>query len=186
MPEVLTASAVAISDAYVAAGYNDLDDLKSIRRWLYRAIPEVYIYIEPIEGMFERPALTVRPADQGLAEGGQGAFAHTYNVEHSIIITAYGLDRAATIELGQRVWRLLHEGAGDGAAYRLPMWSFALNAALARKLRVVAPSLAMSLEETDDEGKWSRPIELRVQSPRSRPTRRAPLVERVTITTTGT
>lgn len=176
--------------------YSDEHDLLSIRRWLARGISptllatgtpgpgEAYIFPEPLEATFMRPALTIRLSNTGgtLMEG--GAASPTFYVEHAVTITAYDEGRGPTVLLAQEVWRLLHGWAHDGASWSIPLWNIDAGARLARRLKVLRTSLAMGLDETDDEGKWSRPITLRVRSPRTRPVATAPLIETVATTTT--
>jgi hypothetical protein len=176
--------AYSLSHAEAEMTYNDLDDLKSMRRFLKRALApdtdEPYIYIEPIEAEFMRPAVTVklvRTSPVGTVQ----ARRPSYDVEHALVVTSYGRDRAETVSLGERVWRLFNEGdSRQGAAYRVPMWDFASGMRLSRWMRVPRENLSVGLDTADEGGHWSRPIEMRVKSPRVRPIRRVPTMASVT------
>lgn len=187
---------VCEADAWVDWTYNDADDLKSIRRWLSRRLApsasdttdpdtangEPFVYVEPIEATFQRPAVTVQLLPGGVAENTQGANSPVWAVEHQLVITAYGSDRAHTVALGEQVFNLLNgAGAPREYAYVIPMWSFALKSRLARMMRVLPRSLAMGLEDRNEADIWSRPIEVRVRSPRSRIVTKASAIQTVAL-----
>jgi hypothetical protein len=46
-------------------------------------------------------------------------------------------------------------------------------------MRVLQTSLSMGLLQTDDEGKWSRPLSMRLDVPRVRSQRMAPFVQQI-------
>lgn len=169
---VLRGVAYALASAGISYTYNDQDDLKNVRRFLKRNLAptseEPYIYIEPLEAQFIRPAVTIRLLRTAPAGQSAQAARPTYDVEHALVVTAYGRDRAGTVSLAEAVSRLFHEGGADRAAYRIPMWDYASNGRLSRLMRVSRGSLSVGLEASDDSGLWSRPIELRVQAPRVR------------------
>jgi hypothetical protein len=177
----------SIGDALVYYRCSDADDLRSIRRFLKRELaPETetpYIYIVPdlenltYEGRFQRPAVTIRLVMSGPSGVGQAARG-TYQVTHSVVVTAYGESRESTMTLAQQVWRLFHEGGRSfrGAAFRIPMWEYPSGMRLDRWMRVQRPTLSMGIDATDDEGKWSRPIQMRIDSPREREVEQTPLI----------
>ena len=185
-------STYALADALVYYRREDADDLRNIRRFLKRELaPESdtpYIYLVPslesttVEGTFKRPAVTVQLVMTGPSGSAQAARS-TYTVMHSLVVTAYGESRVATMELSQRVYRLFNEGGRGfrGAAYRIPMWEYPSGMRLDRWMRVLRPSLSMGLDATDDEGKWSRPIQMRIESPREREVEQVPLMGAVSI-----
>lgn len=181
---VLRGNAWAIGEAGIASEYQDDWDLKSFRRFLYRNLggdagPK--LFIEPDEGMFSRPAVTIRLAT--TRQMSRAARRPTYDVEHALVVMVYGRDRAETVTLAKRVWRLMNEGGAEGPAFRIPMWEFASGNRLSRWMRVESGSLSMSLDATDDEGQWQRSIEVRVKSPRMRLPRglRPPVIASVVI-----
>jgi hypothetical protein len=179
----LRLSATSVSNAKFDYRVNDLDDLKSIRRYLKRQLApttdEPYIYVEPIEGEFIRPAVTVRLIRTG-APATSGVRRPSYDVEHALVVTSYGRDRAETIALSERTWRLFNEGDdSQGASYRIPLWDFTNGWRLTRWMRVQRASLAFGLDTTDEAGLWSRPIEMRVVAPRARESRRVPTLASV-------
>jgi hypothetical protein len=176
-------AAVGVDATLGGVPYTDLNDLKSVRRFFKRHLAPTtdspFIYIEPLEGEFMRPSVTIRLVNTGPSGTGQAA-RPTYDVQHQLVISAYGRDRAETMALADKTWRLLMEGGSNGAAFRIPLWEFASGGRLARWLRVDRNSLGFSLEATDDQGLWSRAIEARVASPRSKLVRVTPLMASVT------
>lgn len=176
--------ASALSSSFFAHTYDDEDDLKSVRRFLKRILaPDSdtpYIYIEPLEAEFMRPAVTIelvttRPVNAG------GARNASWDVEHTLTVRVYDEGREATTRLGERVWLAFTQGGADGAAFRIPMWAFAAGGArLSRFMRVSRDSLSMGNQQTDDESKWVRPIDLRVRSPRVRPISARPTIQSAT------
>ena len=166
--------------------YNDDDDLESIRRWLFRALcpngyadgcglpldGEPYIFIWPRlqEGEFKRPAITLRLLTTFPAAISQpGPEGASYDENLSLVATCYGRDGTETIAIAEKMRRAFRAGTPGERAYRLPMWWIAGGVKLARKLRVLPPSLSMGLDNTDDESMWSRPLEFTVTTPRLRP-----------------
>lgn len=173
-----------IFDARMVYEPNDPDDLLSIQRFLFLNLPsDIKLFrFGAWEGTFKRPAVTLRLVDtQPLSEG--PVRRPSWTVEHQIVAMAYHLDRAQTLTLGQQVHGLLHAGGRGERPYSIPLWVDAWGAELARKLRVVRPSIRMGLEATDDENKWARPVEFRVRSPRLRPQPIAPVIDSITVTT---
>jgi hypothetical protein len=191
--------AIALSSGEWGWTYNQLDELKSLRRYFQRIVSpgatggnepgpgEPWWYLvpdvdeeDPTEGEFMRPAVTIELIDTGPSlDGGGSATRPQYDVEHSVVLKVYGETRLGTIELAERVFAALNAGGRDGASYRPQMWAFPLGAMLARRMRVLRPSLSMGMQGTDDEGKWSRPITLRVRAPRLRPVHARPVIERI-------
>jgi hypothetical protein len=169
--------ALAATEARVGFTLSDVDNMLSLRRWVKRSLAptgdEPYVYIEPLEAQFIRPAITMRLIRTGLFGTRGQAARSTYDVELAVVATAYGRNRADTMTLAERFWRLFQDGGAGGAAFRIPMWNFAMNVKLDRMMRVPRGSLSMGLDATDDSGQWSRPIELQVQAPRLRAPRRA-------------
>lgn len=172
--------------------YDDPDDFLSIARWLHLSLSpgatstdgpqgdEPWIYPEPKEGTFQRPSITMRVVTSQPATGQPlAAMGPSYGREHSLVLTAFGQDRAQTLRIAANLMRCFEEGGFDGTPWSLPMWMSGAGTKLARRMRVVRASLAMGMEQTDDEGKWARPLEVRVQSPRLRLERPIPIIERV-------
>lgn len=160
--------------------YNDIDDIKSLRRWVQRGLsPETtatrdpdpgnpWVFIEPISGVFKRPAVTIRllPTSGNVTERDNSA---NYAVTHSFVLTAYHEDHDTTIELGQRLWRLFWDGGDPSQArHRVPMWAFDLNARLARMMRVIPESMTQDLAETNEQGQWSRALSVSIRVGRFR------------------
>lgn len=182
----LFCDATAITDARIEFRYQDTWDLKSVRRWVYRNLPALddgpYVYIQPLEGEFKRPSVTIQLVRSTPSGPGQSA-SRSYGLDHTLALQVYGRTRDETIMLGQAVWRLFEEGGVDKAPYRIPMWEFRGGLRLARWMRVNRGSLSMGLDATDDEGLWQRPITVTVSAPRLRSTDRGiPLVGSVSIT----
>jgi len=175
------------------------DDLMSLRRWLSRIVSpgtaapigavgaspgpgEPNFYIEPDEGAFLLPAVTIQLVEESASTYSptdEKARPRAYNVQLSIAIKCYGNPaveptvpdggRGDTIRIANLVYKALNEGGPDLAAYRPDMWAFGLHARVARRLRVVRTSLSMPLEDTDDQKRWVRPISAKVIAPRTRP-----------------
>lgn len=174
---------VAQAYATVAYAHRDDDDLKNVRRYLYRNLgydAGPRIFIEPLEAEFTRPGITIRLVRSSPT--GRAAARPTWDVQHTLVLTVYGRTRAETIDVAEQTWGLLHDGGQSGGAYRIPMWDFGSNNRLERMLRVDTRSLTMSLETPDDDGQWSRTIEMQVRAPRIRPVSLSPLMGFVTIT----
>lgn len=183
--------AITISAGRWGYQYSVTDDLFSLRRYLSRIITPTTIdpsanvpagapnwYVEPDEGEFLLPAVTIQLIDDAASSyspSDANVSRRSYRDEHSIAIRAYGNPNAAiggradTIRIGDLVWRALNEGGPDYAAYRPAMWSFAMGALLARRMTLMRASLSMGLADTDDEGRWYRTVTCRVISPRVRP-----------------
>lgn len=161
------------------------DDLRSVQRFLYYGIArgeDMRLYTWPLEETFKRPAITIRAIPGTTREADisrRPLRSSSYEMQHQLQVTVYHLDRERTVDWGWRVFRLLRDGE-NGKPLSIPLWSIALSAVVARSLRVLRPSLAMGVEATDDEGKWSVPISMSVTSPRLRPTSDLPKIERVT------
>jgi hypothetical protein len=178
--------------------YNVADDLYSLQEWLARAVSpstnggsdpaddDPFVFVIPLEAEFERPAVTVELVDEDLAAAG-AASRSSYQASLSVSVISYGRDRTHTLALAQRVWDAVNDHGGGSAAYRPPMWAWTLAGVdangvqrpaprLARRMRVLQTSLAMGLLQTDDEGKWSRPLSMRVDVPRIRSQGLAPVV----------
>lgn len=186
--------AVALASAFIDYEYRDSDDLLSVRRWIARNLSpgasastdpgpgEPWVYVEPLEATFIRPAITVRLVRTGLVSDGRrnAASRPTYDVEHSLVLMAHATTRDEAISLGEKLWRLFHEGGSDLTPYRIPMWEFGAGGGqLDRQMRVVRESVSIGLDSTDEPDKWTRPLEVRVQSPRLRPRRPLPRINRV-------
>jgi hypothetical protein len=181
--------------------YNDLDDLKSMRRALARALcPEAaaagmttaaleasgepFFFIVPDyfadreAPKFRRPAITIRLLETLPAESG-GQMGPTYNVEQYMQLVAYGNDKPHSWALRQQ----LRDALESRYRMRIPLFAPDLRLRLARSLRVVPSSLAMGFEDTDDQGKWQAPLTLRATSPRMRTTTPdAPILRSVGVT----
>lgn len=173
---ITNAVSVSVSTSRVTYDYNAEDDLISIQRFLFRALdaanqdPVLNLYRWPLEETFHRPAVTVRllpGARESDASARRNLSAGNYDLMLPILITAYGEDRAKTIELGQRIVRALYLGH-EGRPMSIPLYSKSMGLVLARSLRVVRPSPVMGIEDTDDEGKWSVPVNVSVIAPRLR------------------
>jgi hypothetical protein len=201
------AQAVTTSGARFGYQHNPTDDLFSLRRYLSRIISpsasgsvpaegplpngEPWFYVEPDEGKFMRPAVTIQLVDDSASTyspSDDSVVRRSHYVEHAITIKAYGSPdvaiggRADTIRLGDLVWKALDHGGSDLRAYRPNMWSFDMNALLARRMRVLRTSLSMALADTDDEGRWVRSLNFRVVAPRVRPLPPpAPIIQRITV-----
>ena len=177
--------------------YNTADDISSLQEWLARSVSpstigggdpsgdDPYVFAIPQEAEFVRPAVTVELVDEGLS-GPAAASRGSYSTMLSISVISYGRDRSHTLWLAQRVWDVVNGGAGV-AAYRPQMWAWSLAGVgsngvqraaprLARRMRVLQTSLSMGLLQTDDEGKWSRPLSMRVDVPRLRSQTPAPII----------
>ena len=187
--------AVSVSGARWGYEYNVVDDLMSMRRWLSRIISPATIapigttggnpatgqpnlYIEPDEGEFLLPAVTIQLVEEGASTyspGDRNVHKRGYWSQLQLVIKVYGDPatsiggRADTLRLGTLVWRALNEGGEDGAAYRPQLYAFALHAKVARRMRLVRTSMSMALEDTDDQRRWFRAIHVRCMSPRKRP-----------------
>ena len=184
-------SAGAVSGATWNYRYDDTDDLLSLARFLKRSLAptggpntppadgEPFIYTQPDEGDFRRPALTIRLVASDPAALAAASWSPSYNVEHAVVITAYGRDRDETMRLAQKLRRVFDEGGYDGVPYSVPMWAIEAGVHVARRMRVLRSSLAMGLEQSDDANLWSRPLELRLRSPRLRLEKPAPIIQRV-------
>jgi hypothetical protein len=178
--------------------YNTGDDLCSLQEWLARMVSpstwggadpsgdDPYVFLIPLESEFMRPAVTIELVDEDLTEAG-AASRGVYAVSLSVSVVSYGRDRGHTIDLAQRVWDAVND---RGAAYRPQMWAWSLAGSdengrqraaprLARRMRVLQTSLSMGLLQTDDEGKWSRPLSMRLDVPRVRSQRMAPFVQQI-------
>jgi hypothetical protein len=200
-PQVL-AQAIAVAATDFVYRYNADDDLNSLQEWLARSVSpstnggqdpqgdDPYVYVVPLEAEFQRPAVTVELADEGMKAAG-AASPHVYTVTLSVNVTSYGVDRTHTLWLAQRVWDAVNDRGAGGAAYRPQMWAWALAGTdqngdslpaprLARRMRVLQTSLAMGLLQTDDEGMWSRPLSMRIDVPRIRTQLTAPVVHSIT------
>jgi hypothetical protein len=166
------------------------DDALSIQRWLWLGLgrdagPFVYRF-GATEGSFRRDprgALTVRLVRTGQSGTDDGRWAKvSYDLEHQVVLMAYGptdpdpvVARQRTIDLSERVARMLHERGS------IPLYAEVLRAEVARNLRVLRPSISMGLEATDDEGRWTRPVEFTVRAPRHREIRPSATVGRIEI-----
>lgn len=172
--------ATALSRAGILYTYSDIDDIKSLRRWVQRGLsPETdathdpdpgnpWVFIEPISGTFKRPAVTIRllPTSGIVTQRDPSA---NYAVLHRFILTSYHEDHDTTVELGQRLWKLFWEGGDPALArHRVPMWAFSLNARLSRYMAVLPESLTQDLTETNEQGQWSRALNVSIRSPRFR------------------
>ena len=180
-----------LAQAGISYAYNDIDDLKSLRRWVQRWLsPETdathdpdpgnpWVFIEPISGTFKRPAVTIRLLPTtGVVT--QRAPASNYAVLHRFVLTSYHEDHDTTIELGQRLWRGFTEGGDPALArFRIPMWAFGLNARLSRYMVVLPETLSQDLAETNEQGVWSRALNVTIQSPRFRMAPGVPKIESV-------
>jgi hypothetical protein len=180
-----------LSEGGIDYVYNDPDDLKSMRRWLQRKLSpgatkttnpdstkdEPFLFTEPIEGTFKRPAITIRLIDD-LGIVTQGHASSNYLKQHLVMFTAYGEDRRQTVAIAEAMWDCFFSG-GDpsGARFRIPVWAFDLNARLARFMRVLPESLSMGLDETNEQGEWERGVEARILAPRIRPVPGAPALQ---------
>jgi hypothetical protein len=187
---------VAISGSRWGFSYGPVDDLQSLALYLQRIVsPSItapinvqtgvpangdpLFHTKPLEEDFTRPAVTVQLVDDTASTyspSDASARRRSYNAQHSFVITSYGDPdaaiggRADTIRIADLVWRALNEGAtNEMGAYRPQLWSFAMSAMLARRMRVVRTSLSMGLVDTDDQNKWLRPLSCRVICPRVRP-----------------
>jgi hypothetical protein len=195
MPTATHLWGTSVSGARWGYEFNPTDDLMSLRRWLSRIVSpatagpigqvngnpgpgEPNFYIEPDEGEFVRPAVTIQLIEEGASTyspSDEKVRPRAWNSQLSITFKAYGDPEAAiggradTIRIANLVWRALNEGGPDFAAYRPPLWAFALHARVARRLRVLRTSLSMPLEDTDDQRRWVRPINARIIAPRTRP-----------------
>lgn len=194
MSELPQFYAASMPDAGIIYAYNDVDDMKSLRRVLARAISptaaggaepdvdagEAWLYLVPDYAVdreapkFQRPAVTIQLLDTQSAPSGP-KMGFNYSVEHLMTITAYGRTRPETIALARKVWVALE----DSLRSRADLWATDFNARLARKLRVLSDSLSMGFADTDDQGKWERPLELRVRAPRMREVLNAPILQSV-------
>jgi hypothetical protein len=183
--------AIATQSSGILYGYNDPDDIKSVRRWLKRELSpatdddtdpgpgEPFVFVEPIIGTFKRPAVTVRqlPVIPRITEN---LASTNYQVEHSFVLTAYGDDYDETFSLGERMRRMISEGSSPlFAPYRIPLWAFDLDARLARWMQVVPDSVQMELAETNEQGMWQRSMNLRVKAGRRRGTQHVPAVKSI-------
>jgi hypothetical protein len=195
----LRSQAIAYANTDFVYRYNPLDELYSMQEWLARSVSpstngggdpqndDPYVFVVPLEGTFVRPAVTVELVDEGLA-GPRAASPHIYMVTLSLSVVSYGVDRDHTFKLAQRVWDAVNDRGAGRASYRPQMWAWSLAGSdangdqraaprLARRMRVLQTSLAMGLLQTDDEGKWSRPLSMRVDVPRVRSQLSAPVVQ---------
>ena len=176
--------------AWLEYRYDETDDLIAVQRWLWKGLGRdagPYVYIEPLEGTFERKAglgaVTVLALPVTIPEG--RATTPFYKEQMQLVISAYGSapagepGRAETVALGRRIWRLFNEGQPGAPPWRIPMYADAYRAQLARFLRVLPRSLSMGLEDTTDQGLWRRPIEVTVEAPRQRDVRFTPTVEAI-------
>lgn len=183
--------ATALAEAKIAYAYNDLDDLKSLRRWVARWLSpntsatvdptgdEPWVFLEPISGTFKRPAVTIRllPTTGVVTQRAPGS---NYAVLHRFVLTAYHEDHDTTVALGERLWRGFQEGGDPSMArFRVPMWAFGLNARLGRYMRVDPATLSFDLAETNEQGQWSRPLSVSIQSPRMRGAAGVPRIQSV-------
>lgn len=190
--------ATALAEAGIAYTYNDPDDLKSLRRWVQRWLsPETtatqnpapgnpFVYIEPISGTFERPAVTIRLLPTtGLVT--QRENSSNYAVTHQFVLTCYGdgyeqAGHDATIALGERLWRGFWEGGDPSLArHRIPMWAFDLNARLSRYMRVLPQTMSQDLAETNEQGVWSRAMSVSITSPRFRSAPGVPRIQSIAV-----
>lgn len=193
MTDINQLDAVALATAHLRYEYNDRDDLLSMRRWIARnlsptasaasdpGVGEPWVYVEPLEARFMRPAITVRLVRTALVADGRrnAASRPTYDVEHSLVLMAHATTRDEAISLGEKLWRLFHEGGSSRTPYRIPMWEFGAGGGrLDRQIRVIRESVSIGLDSTDEPDKWTRPVEVRVQSPRLRPRWPLPRINR--------
>ena len=194
----MVSQAIAFASTGFRYRYNTDDDLSSLQEWVARSVSpstngggdpagdDPYVFVIPLEAEFQRPAVTVELVDEALS--GPGAASRgSYYATLSISVISYGRDRSHTLSLAQRVWDAFNDRGAGGGAYRPQMWGWSLAAVdangaqqaaprLARRMRVLQTSLAMGLLQTDDEGKWSRPLSMRVDVPRLRSQASAPVI----------
>ena len=197
-----------ISGGLLAYAYDDGDAVRSLRRYLVRALaPEAadlgsqkglrpnpgnpYIYDRPMpEGQFRRPSITLRIVDTGEnTTRPRRARSASYSLVMTVAMQIYGEDadptsdlgRVSTMALAERTRRVL---SGDGMQYapwRIPLWNFQANVKLARFMRVMPGSPAMGLSDTDDLGKWYRAMTLRLEVPRLRVSVNSPVLQTVSV-----
>jgi hypothetical protein len=185
-------SAGSVSGASWVYRYDDPDDLLSLAHWLHLSLSpnasagqnptgdEPYIYPQPLEGTFQRPSVTMTVvASLPALNVPLAAMGPSYAREHQLVLTAFGQDRAQTLRIASNLHRCFEEGGFDGVPWSVPLWIGGAGTKLARRMRVVRASLSMGMDQTDDQGKWARPLEVRVQSPRLRLERPVPIIERV-------
>jgi hypothetical protein len=195
MPRPTQLWGTSVSGARWGYAFNPTDDLMSLRRYYSRIISpataspigtvgpnpgagEPNWYIEPDEGQFLLPAITIQLVEEGASSyspSDQKVRPRAWEAQLSITFKAYGDPDAAiggrqdTIRIANLLWVALNQGGPDGGAYRPAMWAFGLHARVARRLRVLRTSLSMPLEDTDDQRRWVRPINCRIIAPRIRP-----------------
>jgi hypothetical protein len=183
--------ATAQARAGVLYTYNDLDDMKSLRRWVQRWLsPETdethdpdeanpFVYLEPLTGTFKRPAVTIRLLPTtGLVT--QRDPSSNYAVVHQFVLTAYHEDHDKSLALGERLWRGFWEGGDPALArHRVPMWAFGLNARLSRFMRILPETMSQDLAETNEQGVWSRALNVSIRAPRFRQAPSVPTVRSI-------
>lgn len=183
---ITSMTAAALSTAALQIEYRDLWDLYSLRWHLTRSISpalaggaaapadgEAYVYAEPLRGVFQRPAITLQLITGSPIK--HLAYDPSSDIHQRFALRIYDVTHDRVMALSERVYTAL--GGRGGRQQRVPLWAWfnpdsegfpTQRLRLGRSMRLVADSLAMSLEEPDDDRQWSRGLDAAFVSPRNR------------------